>query len=225
MPPKEKAQKSMGPMEKRALEKLVNADYEVLAREMTQYAAELTRARHREIEAEFANRGEDVAQFNAEWDALRHRWQDEFREFQSRVRDAGLTIRPNRDGYGNRELFSTTSAVFDIPGKSTALDNIKRDVDLQMARAKTALERKRVETNRAILIAGLAEEATALLTKMPDPRELVVQALQESQNPRLALTLGIAPPAVPEAAQDQDGEVIEGLVLHDAENMADRGQI
>lgn len=213
----------MGITEKRQLEKLVVQDYDVLGKEMDQYTAELIRTRQQEINEEFANRQGDIEDLTREWDELRARWQAEYRDFCTRVRERGLGIGADRYN-GGRDLLSTGHASFTVPGKQQALDDVERDVKIQMRRAKTALERKKVETIRQILVAGLAEEATKLLTSMPDPRELVVQAMRDSQNPRLALTLGIpaaAPEAAPAPAQG-DGEIVEGLVVNDAENMADR---
>lgn len=212
--------KALGITEKKQLKELVDNDFSVLRQEMDQLTAELVALRHTEIDEEFADRQADLDQARTEWNELTNNIRTQVQEFRARCREQGVVISPDRR-YGS-ELLTIGTPDFTLPAKKEAKERVEQEVNLQIRRAKTGLERQRIDAHRKILVSGLAEEATAILSSMPDPRRLVLDAVSQTRDDRLALLAGAPAPAQvvvnPEAA-----EVVEGLVIGRVENMADRG--
>lgn len=209
----------LGITEKKEIAKIIDADFALLTGDIKQYAAELTRQRTQEVETEFADRAAETDVYRLRWEEMRTRWRAEYDTFRAACREDNLIIK-SEDRYGsNRDILSTSPIAFEIRGRAEALSEIKNEVDHVIKRAMHALEKKRMEAQRNLLMhGGLPQAAQDLLGAMPDPREVLLAAM-DNQPRLLALT-----------QQQQrghvvvgDGEVIEGLVIHDAEDMADRG--
>jgi hypothetical protein len=204
--------KALGITEKKQIEKLINADYDLLIKDLTQYKVELVRQRTVEVNTQFAELDGIAAGLHEEWVAMKERFQTEFGEWKQRCLQAGITVGESRRSYGSG-LLDMPRPDYKITGKERALREIEDDVNIVISRAKHALDKKRSEAIRALIMhGGIPEEARALIGSLPDPKETILEAMQ--QTPRLlALTQGRQAPVVQQ--EQQPGEDIIGLVVHD----------
>lgn len=209
----------LGITEKKQLAKLIDSDYDLLKADVVQYGAELTRQRTIEVNAQYADKEMLTEPFRMEWNTLRERWRTEYVAFLERCRAEGLTAKAAGGGYGS-ELFSAKAAVFEIPGREHAIKEVANEVKHTLDRARHALEKKRMESQRNLLThGGLPPEARELLAAMPDPREVLLAAMQQAPG-LLALTQAARAPQV--HIINEDNDVVEGLVIHEEQNFGDR---
>lgn len=186
----EQKTRPMGVQEKRDLAKLIDNDFQALRNEMEVFAGELERNRLQEIEAQYAEREEQAREAMAEWREIRQRCYDMVDEFKNRWQDRGFRMTSQspdrlRRGYGEEvRMIAMADHIYAlVPEKETALNNVQNDVRHQMQKAKTDLERSRITLQRQLLLTGLiSEEAQKLLAQMPDPRGLLINAIQASGN-------------------------------------------
>lgn len=206
--------KVLGITEKKQIEKYINSDYDLLIADLNQYKTELVRAKTLEVNEQYANMEDTARQFQEEWARMRQRFADEVAEFRGRVREAGMNA--STRGFGRDSMVTTSAVDFEITGKNEALKQVESEVRYVIERARHALERKRGETLRALIMSGgVPDEAKQLVASLPTAQEVLLAAMQERPG-SMRLLLGAAMQEQQgQVVIQQDGDTVEGLVIHD----------
>jgi molecular chaperone GrpE (heat shock protein) len=205
--------KPLGITEKKQIEKYINSDYDLLIADLKQYRTELVRARTMEINEQFAAvEGQANAVMEA-WVEVRDQCREAFRAWQDNATQQGFTIK--RDRFNN--LLEMNRPAITIEGKERALREVEQEVDYVISRAKHALERKRGETLRALIMSGgVPEEAKALVEGLPSAQDVLLAAMQERPGATRLLLGAAMQQQQGQVIVQQDEDTVEGLVIHDA---------
>lgn len=212
---KPQKQRHLTVTEKRDLAKLIDNDFEALRGEMQVFANELKRNRLTEIEGQVRGREEEARAALAEWRAVRAQCYELVDQFRRRWQDQGFRVGAESNRYGDRNqmISMVDNVAVTVPEKDEALNNVANDVDHQYHKARTELERQRLQLQRDLLLTGLvSEEAQRLMAKMPDPRVMLLGAIRAANNPRLAAIEAVA-------AQQVGGEVAEPPVQQEEQRV------
>lgn len=163
--------------ERRTLKELVDSDFAGLRAELIQMAddalAEMLKAVHEEFKGtevqarRFAERKTRLSRRHAEEKAkLANKHTDEVATLTEEARTVGLEPVPNSDAFqpANRD-----ARISEVTSEN------KRDRD----RALNTLERKRLGTQRTVLLTGLTGAAQLVLDTIPNAQRLMLEAAQE----------------------------------------------
>lgn len=198
----------LGVTERRQLEKLIDNDFQALKNQMKVFANDLKRQRKEEIEAEYRGQEAIIAEAQHAWHELRRELRQRVDEFILRYTTQGFRVQSGR--YGDQRLvnFADTFELV-IAQKETRLNEVGNDVEHQYMKAHNELERQRLAIQRELLLTGLvSDQAEQILKKMPDPRQVLLDAVRASNNPRLA--------AIEAAVVQEIGERQEERPVHHA---------
>lgn len=206
-------QKALTVTEKKQIEKLINADFDLLIQDLAQYKREIIRAKTLEVNAKYADREEGINVLTEEWRLLRERMNAMVHDFRESIRERGYTI--STRGFG-RDMYSANPVTFDINGKDQELRQIEEEAGHIIARAKHALERKRSDAIRNLLMSGgVPEEARQIMGNMPTAQDTILEALNQNPGQSLRLLGAAVQQQQAQVRVQQDGDTIEGLVVHD----------
>lgn len=207
--------KPLGITEKKQIEKYINSDYDLLIADLKQYKTELVRARTMEINEQFAQAEAQTTATMDAWATMRDQCLTAFRAWKEEAENQGFTVKRDRYGSSN-SLIDINRPVLSIEGKERALREVEQEVDYVISRAKHALERKRGETLRALIMSGgVPEEAKALVQGLPSAQDVLLQAMQERPGATRLLLGAAMQQQQGNVVVQQDGDTVEGLVIHD----------
>lgn len=161
MTEKTSGEKPVTATERKSLEKLIEADYAILGREVRSRANEITRVKVEQI-------NEDNVHNTREAGAIR----DRILKLVEDAREAGFEVKFTNYGDGvtvkSLHLDETTS-------KASA------EIDADMHRALRLLDMKKNTALRELLRITVSDAARGLLDEMPTAREIFAEALRDQK--------------------------------------------
>lgn len=154
--------------EARSLKSLVDNDFDALASEMQQMAADKQREAIEGVDKEWSLKKDRRAEYiDRATKALR----------EMEVLVSSLVEQARADGITlsiNTRYYNAPGA--ELVGKDQAIKKAREDISTDLNRAQMALHRQRLTAQRQILMASVTPEATAILKTIPTANDLMVQA-------------------------------------------------
>jgi len=158
--------------ERRTLEKLVDYDFASLKGEIDQIASDTLQSRLEALDDEFKEQQVKADKYAVKYKQMAEKHNAGINELIEQARAEGIAV----TGTGMALNTTITCTIVDRAEKVARLqEENKRDKE----RAQRTLERKRLETQRTVLLTGLGTNAEAVLKAIPSAQELMIAAAQE----------------------------------------------
>lgn len=175
------AEKPMGATQRRDLAKLIDNDFDSIKGDIGVFVNELKMNRLRQIEEEFAGQEERARQVQREWHEFAAGLRRQADDWLTQKRAEGFII-SGEGSYGRDQPVVTNNIKVSVPAKDRAIKDVDNLVSHQKMTAMQALERKRIQMQRDLLLEGLvSSRAKELLAGMPDPREMISDILANAR--------------------------------------------
>lgn len=158
--------------ERRTLEKLVDYDFASLRGEIDQIAADTLQARLEGLDDEFKDQQIKANRYAAKYRQMAEKHNAAVRELIEQAKDEGISV------VGNNLIVSTDASV-GIVDRNERVNKLQEENRRDKERAQRTLERKRLETQRTVLLTGLGASAESVLAAIPTAQQLMVAAAQE----------------------------------------------
>lgn len=158
----------------RALQKLIDNDFDNVKAEIIAYAEEVQDRRTEEVKAEWVEKTAAAEQFRIRAQELVDNYIRETDALKNIARMASVAVYiPNfRSGYSRND----TEVSVDVVGLDTAIGEVVRLTNREKNRALAALERERNTAQRKVLLATITTEAEAVLGQIPNAADMFRQA-------------------------------------------------
>lgn len=153
--------------EAKTLGDLVNNDFDALASEMRQMAADKKRGLLEDYDKEQSLKKQDAESFRVEAERLRA---------EAIRQSADLTERARKAGFDLRVGIRTDYVQIEVLDSNAKRNAVTAQVDADLSRALLALDRQRLTAQRQILMATITPEATKILDEIPSAQALMVEA-------------------------------------------------
>lgn len=155
----------------RALAKLIDNDFENLVNEIIQHAEELEGQAEVKVKAEWEEKSRQAKKFKQAGLAAVGKYRQERERVLSQAREAGFEVSFPEFRYSADDVEVT------VRGLDVAVRAARQKVQVERRRVLSAVERKRLEAQRKVLLATVTDEAEALLAALPSAREVFSQVL------------------------------------------------
>lgn len=156
--------------EARALKSLVENDFKSLANELRQAAADQKTAAAQRIRADRSVRRDVAESLVKRGLAAAKRYERTREALKKEARDADIDFYMNSVGMSSG--YEPTAKPF---GVEEAIRQAHAEIDAQLRRALTALERQRLDAQRKIMVAAITKDAEHLLGTLPSASDLMRQ--------------------------------------------------
>lgn len=157
--------------DKRNLEKLVKQDFELLRQELHIVRDEIEHARHQEIDQRLEADTKQAAAITAEGQEAVRNLVAQIQELEAKARTYGFEVDENvtyvlaRNSY-NR--FTVSAAT--VSGEKRKATT---EINAEYQRGLLSVNQKETEVLRTVYMAGLTEEANAVLDSIPSARDIM----------------------------------------------------
>lgn len=163
----------LGSTQRKALKDLVDNDFLALKAEINQFANDMAQQAREKVRAEWAKKGANKETYTEKANALIRKYRDDADRLVLEARSKGVDLKvPSVDRYSSGIEAS-------VSGLKEAIDAAVQVVEADRKRALTTLERQRLTAQRTVLMAGVNQEALAILDTIPDAKTLMVEAAKQ----------------------------------------------
>lgn len=179
-------EKPMTATERKALEKLIDGDFDALDRDLQQMAVEARAKAEEDVRESFAPRSQMVVDAQEELNTLTDEYNDDTNTLQRRFRDDKFALIARwkeqdviwQDKKSNYGAGAVEGFTFD--GLDDAITNSNRQVNAELSNARRVLEKERTKAQREVLLGGLvSSQARALIEGIPSATALFAAAMEE----------------------------------------------
>jgi hypothetical protein len=160
--------------ERKALEALVNNDFNSVKANMKAFALGLQNEAQERIEAEYAEREKEAAKTKAKIEKAAEKARETLATLAKDAEEAGFTLAyapivATSGGYSS--AFSVS-----VKGKQTEINDAKAVIQRDLDKAIATLEAQRQAALRMVLLAGVSDEGAKLLGAVPSAKTLMLEA-------------------------------------------------
>lgn len=158
--------------ERRTLEKLVDYDFASLRGEIDQIAADTLQSRLESLDEEFKDQQRTADRYASKARQLSEKHNAAMQELIEQAKADGISI-------VGSNLLASTQVTVQINDRQERIGKLQEENRRDKDRAQRTLERKRLETQRTVLLTGLGANAETVLGAIPTAQQLMLQAAQE----------------------------------------------